>query len=182
MSRPRAASLPPDELAASAARARSRALAQGVAPPRPESEPPAQLEGFACPSSRADRPGSVAFAVAGGEYLQQPVPASAVVGLASPAQPTQVFRFTSPCEGAACPNFHNSLCQLGRRVVEGLPEVVSSLPACRIRASCRWFAEQGGAICRRCPQIVTEQVNPSSAYQAVALGPRRFVPLLVQTW
>jgi hypothetical protein len=52
-----------------------------------------------------------------------------------------------------------------------LPEVVDILPACQVRRSCRWYAEQGGAACRRCPQVVTMIPKLDDALNRVALGP-----------
>lgn len=184
MEKKRAVSLPPEQLPDSAQRARERALEHGVARAS-YSSPPERLEpSLSCPSVPPNRPGALAFAVAGGElleYLQQPVEVSPeLLALAAPAGPTQVFRFTSPCEERGCPNFSGLSCALGRRVVQQLPAVVDSLPACCIRPTCRWYAEQGREICLRCPQIVTEQVNPTPQQRSVALGPRRFLPLLVQ--
>ena len=75
----RAVSLSPEAVAASANRARDRALEQGIAAPRPPAQQPEQLEELTCPSARSDRPGTRAFAVAGGpllEYLQHPVETS----------------------------------------------------------------------------------------------------------
>jgi hypothetical protein len=37
-----------------------------------------------------------------------------------------------------------------------LDPVVSGLPDCAIRPTCRWFREHGKAICLRCPQVVTD--------------------------
>lgn len=69
--------------------------------------------------------------------------------------PTEVFRFAATCEQSRCCHFDGAKCALAGRIVKQLPEVVDSLPACQIRPTCRWFAEQGAAACRRCPQIVT---------------------------
>ena len=44
---------------------------------------------------------------------------------------------------------------LAQRIVETLDPVVDALPSCLVRASCRWYAEQGAQACFRCPQVVT---------------------------
>src|SRR5436305_1818361 len=58
-----------------------------------------------------------------------------------------------------------------RRTVAFVPPVVESLPPCRIRPSCRWFAEQGKHVCFRCPVIVTDNYVPSPAVAAAAQPP-----------
>ncbi len=80
--------------------------------------------------------------------LKQPV---ALGGL----QPGHVFRIGATCETSRCQHFDGSRCQLAKRIAQQLPAVVDVLPRCRIRSSCRWFAEQGGNACLRCPQVVT---------------------------
>jgi hypothetical protein len=86
-----------------------------------------------------------------------------LLALAEPVSPSEVFRFASTCRSESCTHFQNGRCQLADRAVTVLPEVVEHLPRCPIRSQCRWYAQQGGSICRRCPQIVTEQVAPSAA-------------------
>lgn len=68
---------------------------------------------------------------------------------------TRVFRFGARCEETRCSHFNGGQCSLGRRVRDGLPAVVDALPSCLIRPDCRWYAEQGGEVCLRCPQVVT---------------------------
>ena len=112
-----------------------------------------------CPSAGAE-PGSVVFAVRVGDaevaYLDELVPASArLLQLAEPADPRQVFRFGAPCAGPGCRHFTGSSCSLGERIATRLEPAVASLPVCRLRSRCRWYAEQGGAACLRCPVVVT---------------------------
>jgi hypothetical protein len=75
--------------------------------------------------------------------------------------PTEVFRFSAKCEEHRCSHFDGNICTLASRLRGVLEPVVDSLPACTVRASCRWYAEQGREICLRCPQIVT--LNASSS-------------------
>jgi hypothetical protein len=70
-------------------------------------------------------------------------------------QPGHVFRIAATCETSRCQHFDGSRCMLAKRIASQLPTVVDVLPRCRIRSSCRWFAEQGGEACLRCPQVVT---------------------------
>ena len=83
--------------------------------------------------------------------------------------PTQVFRFAAKCEQSRCMHFDGARCALARRIVDQLPEVVDALPVCQIRSGCRWFAEQGGAACRRCPQVVTMIPRRNDALNRAAL-------------
>ena len=53
-------------------------------------------------------------------------------------------------------HFANHACSLAARIATMLDPVVSGLPRCAIRPTCRWFREQGRAACVRCPQVVTE--------------------------
>ena len=74
---------------------------------------------------------------------------------AAPMPPTEVFRYAAVCEQSHCQHFGAGRCALAKRIVDQLEPVVDALPVCQIRASCRWFAEQAGAACRRCPQVLT---------------------------
>lgn len=70
---------------------------------------------------------------------------------------TQLFRFAARCERTACGHYDyaDGKCSLGQRVATALPPVTDALPPCLVRPSCRWHAEQGPAVCLRCPQVVT---------------------------
>ena len=128
-----------------------------------------------CPSSRPE-PGSVVFAVrtadperAGVRYLDAPVPTTAtVLALADPVDPREVFRFGAPCATHECAHFTGTRCSLVERLVGQLPPAVDELPACRIRARCRWFAEEGPAACVRCPMVLTLQRAPEPAVAEAA--------------
>ena len=85
-------------------------------------------------------------------------------------KPTEVFRFAARCEESRCVHYSDHQCALARRIVEQLDPVVDALPPCLVRATCRWFAEQGGEACRRCPQVVTV-VPPADARLARAAAP-----------
>ena len=85
-----------------------------------------------------------------------------IIGLAHPVSPTEVFRFAAPCGAKGCIHFRDTACQIAARSTVLLDEVVTHLPKCPIRARCRWFHQEGADMCRRCPQIVTEQYLPSA--------------------
>jgi len=119
--------------------------------------------GLSCPSAQPDMEDAEIFGVVAGTpeeprlaYLKKSAQVDeAMLRSLGPLDPTQVFRYTGRCENSRCAQFANGRCSLGRLIVERLPEVVDSLPSCRIRATCRWFAEEGEAACLRCPQVVT---------------------------
>lgn len=93
-----------------------------------------------------------------------------LLALADPVSSSDVFRFASRCRGCACVHFSGSACRLAARGVAVLAEVTTDVPKCAIRPQCRWFRQEGIAICKRCPQIVTEQYSPSPEMLRVVLG------------
>jgi hypothetical protein len=48
------------------------------------------------------------------------------------------------------------------------PAAVEALPPCPIRKDCRWFSQEGGAACLRCPAITTVTYDLSPETQAVS--------------
>lgn len=129
-----------------------------------------------CPSAQPDQPEAVAFGVVGGttsdpvvSYLAEPQPVTPeLLQLASPVRPTEVFRFAAPCAQSGCQHFDGTVCRLGGKLVERLPAAVDRLPPCRLRPRCRWFHEQGGAACLRCPIVVTTHYQPSADLREAA--------------
>src|SRR5262252_1330711 len=78
-----------------------------------------------------------------------------------PVHPTEVLRLAAPCAGSACQHFDGANCQLATRTVQLLPILVTGLPACVIRATCRWWLQEGREACLRCPQVVTRMYEPT---------------------
>ena len=102
-------------------------------------------------------------------YLTETLPATPeLLAAVIPAKPTEVFRAASPCMERRCKHFDGSNCQLAARVASMLDAVVTALPRCAIRPRCRWFRQEGHAACLRCPQVATEQRNPTDLQSAVA--------------
>ena len=118
---------------------------------------------ISCPSAQPDMQDARVFGVIGGSgesprvsYLREtPLLDAKLVRRLGVIQPTQVFRFAARCEEARCAHFDGQHCTLAQRIVETLDPVVDALPSCLVRASCRWYAEQGAKACFRCPQVVT---------------------------
>jgi hypothetical protein len=102
-------------------------------------------------------------------YLATPVPVASIAEQLGDADPTSVVRIGARCEESDCAQFADGRCGLAARVETQLPGVVTVLPRCAIRSRCRWFAEQGGEICRRCPQVVT--LARATAQRAAVAAP-----------
>ena len=129
-----------------------------------------------CPSAQPAMAGSMAFGVVTGTaeeprvaWLEKPVPVTDdLLALTGPVPPTQVLRFSAPCQESACCHFDGKDCQLATRLVQLMPLVDSTLPPCKIRQDCRWFVQEGRRACARCPQIVTYSVNPTEELSLAA--------------
>lgn len=123
---------------------------------------------YVCPSSSPSAPDAKVFAVMAGSveaprasYLAKGVSlANEDIRLPPDVEPTRVFRFSGSCAEKGCGQFANGACQLGKTVARLLGDAADAIPACSIRGECRWYAENGPAICRKCPQVVTT-VKPS---------------------
>jgi hypothetical protein len=89
--------------------------------------------------------------------------------------PVEAFRFAARCEDSRCAQHvqgaEGGRCGLGQRIVAQLDPVVASLPSCTIRATCRWYAEQGREACLRCPQVVTLIPRDGSRLARAAAAP-----------
>jgi hypothetical protein len=102
-------------------------------------------------------------------YLTEAVPATEeLLAAAAPAKPSEVFRAASPCMGRGCKHFDGANCQLAQRMVAMLDRVVGALPRCAIGPHCRWFRQEGRDACFRCPQVITEEREPSDLQRTVA--------------
>jgi hypothetical protein len=102
-------------------------------------------------------------------YLTEALPATPeLLAAAAPAKPTEVFRAAAPCMERGCKHFDGANCQLAARITAMLDPVVSALSRCAMRPVCRWFRQEGREACLRCPQVATEQRNPSELQRVVA--------------
>ncbi len=103
------------------------------------------------------------------EYLKETVSASPdILAMAAPLKPIEVFRLSATCAEHKCPHFDGTDCQLATRVVRILPAVVDTLPPCIIRKECRWYFQEGGAACKRCPEITTVSYDLSPQLEEVS--------------
>jgi hypothetical protein len=146
-------------------------------------ETPTHPREVLCPSAQHDSPGAKIFAVVGGSaaqaevsYLSAPQPVTPeLLALAHPVAPAEVFRFAAACAGSGCKHFaaEHSQCQLAQKTVQWVPKVVATLPACTIRAHCRWFQQEGREACLRCPQVVTNNAMPNEVMRSAGDPQRR---------
>jgi hypothetical protein len=129
-----------------------------------------------CPSARPEFAESFVFGAIGGTvqeprvtYLKQPLPITDdLIALSAPVTPTEVFRTAAPCMAKGCQHFDGTNCRLAMRIVEQLPPVAEELPPCSIRRDCRWWQQEGKAACMRCPQVITDNYNPSEQMRQAA--------------
>jgi hypothetical protein len=104
-------------------------------------------------------------------YLTEHVPLTDdLVALTEPVGPSRVLRIAARCEENACTHFDGVNCRLAARIVQLLPVVTDALPACLIRAECRWYRQEGRPACQRCPQIVTEFSDENEGFRRAAIG------------
>ena len=103
------------------------------------------------------------------QYLNEFLPATPeVLAGSAPLKPTEVFRLAATCAEHKCPHFDGADCRLAARVVQILPAAVQTLPPCIIRKQCRWYSQEGGAACRRCPEITTVSYDLSPEVRQVS--------------
>jgi hypothetical protein len=128
-----------------------------------------------CPSARPESADSKVFGVVTGTvekprvtYLNERQPVTdELMALCNPVTPTEVFRIAAPCASNGCQHFDGTDCRLAKRIVQHLPGVAEELPPCPIRQDCRWWQQEGKTACMRCPQVVTDNYNPSEQIRQV---------------
>jgi hypothetical protein len=102
-------------------------------------------------------------------WLEEPVPVTEeLLAKCGEADAQQIFRITAPCQESLCTHFDGQDCKLAARIVQILPAVTDSLPPCQLRASCRWYVQEGKPACLRCPQVITHNYEPSEQVVAAA--------------
>ena len=66
-----------------------------------------------------------------------------IITSTAPLPPTRILRIAATCQEESCRHFSEGRCAFAAKLVRMVPEATDALPACTIRARCRWFAEQG---------------------------------------
>ncbi len=138
-------------------------------------------EVLSCPSAPPDSPRAVAFGVIDhtksppeARYLEEVVPVTEeLLQLAEPLKPTEVFRFGGDCQTSRCSHWSGEHCNLVERIVDLVPVASLLAPSCRLRPTCRWYAQAGRRACVRCPHVVTLDQNPDPAMREAATGRAR---------
>lgn len=131
-----------------------------------------------CPSSAPHIPGATVLGVlAEAEsqpavaYTRQPTPVTDdLLRLLGDVPANQVLRIAAPCQESSCAHFRNSQCGLIAKIVRArLPEDTAlPLPRCHLRPHCRWWLQEKAAACRRCPLILTDDVQASEVRMWIA--------------
>lgn len=123
-----------------------------------------------CPSGHPDLPDAKVFGIVNAErggikvaWLEKPISLTPdLLAMTGDVDPQRVFRIASECQESRCTHFDGKDCNLATRIVQILPAVVDALPPCQLRASCRWYVQEGKPACFRCPQIITHQYEPTT--------------------
>jgi hypothetical protein len=121
-------------------------------------------EPYTCPSSMCNKDAFL-FGIVGPDgrvaYVSPPIQVDqAVLNVVNATDGTaeQRFRFASPCVEERCAQWANGKCGVIDPALS-TPITVdddSSLPACGIRKTCRWFRQSGSSACKVCPLIITK--------------------------
>ncbi len=101
-------------------------------------------------------------------FLPKPptVDAEFVAHAAQAGSPERRFRFAGACVKGLCTQWTGSACGVIERALEQIATDAADtlddapLPACAIRATCRWYRQRAASACRICPLIVTDQRDP----------------------
>jgi hypothetical protein len=114
-----------------------------------------------CPSAPGV-PGSTVLGVVTGNgriaYVSPPVPVDDVfLDAVGTIDLEKRFRFAHACVEGGCPQWTGSRCSVIDSAIEEIATAGdASLPACTIRKTCRWFAQQGRNACAICPLVITD--------------------------
>jgi len=105
-------------------------------------------------------------------YLSKPVLlTSELLDLTAPISSDRVLRVANACVETSCVHFDGHNCRLASRIHENLEPVVSALPKCGIRSSCRWWRQEGPEACKRCPQIIRESFRDNDLFSETVTPP-----------
>lgn len=130
-----------------------------------------------CPSAQPFMEGAQVFGVLTAPepepevaWLEHPVPVTEeLLAKTGGVEPQRIFRIAAPCQESRCLHFDGHDCNLVQRIVQILPAVTDALPPCHLRATCRWYVQEGREACLRCPQVVTFNYEPTDDVLQAAL-------------
>jgi hypothetical protein len=136
-----------------------------------------------CPSAPPEWDGAFAFGVVIGTpdqpqmaHLAEIEPVTPeLLARTEPVSPREVFRFGAPCARAGCHHWSDQGgCSLVERTIKAMAPVVEKIMPCSIRASCRWWHQEGKSACLRCPGIVTDSFTHDEAIHEAATPLHRY--------
>lgn len=117
-----------------------------------------------CPSSVA-QPGAVLLGSINSDgtvgFIETPITVDAAF-IAEAGEDTkleQSFRFSSKCVKNGCQQWKDGNCSIIKKVMAIDPEWHlhhPHLPACSIRETCRWYAQEGAKACSYCVYVTTD--------------------------
>lgn len=119
-----------------------------------------------CPSATAEVGNLLYGRVNNGqiERLGTPLPLTEafVEAVSSHGSPERRFRFAGSCQEGRCAQWTGTGCGVIERVLARMetPAGADPLPRCFLRASCRWFAQEGAVACSACSRVVTDSRTP----------------------
>lgn len=127
---------------------------------------PGPARAHACPSSPLHARASLLGLVRRDgrvDFLGEPIPVNEeFVQISRKGGPVGArFRFTGRCMASGCAQWEAGAqrCQVAARAVQREPVAeVAAPPACGIRSTCRWLAQEGEAACRVCREVVYDGV------------------------
>lgn len=111
-----------------------------------------------CPSGRP-RPGAVLIGLRGGDgrviYTPGMPPLDdELADLFARNGGSTRYRFAEPCAEGQCGHWGEDGCGVARAVIAADVTATDALPRCSIRASCRWFEQEGKPACHACPMVI----------------------------
>lgn len=94
---------------------------------------------------------------------QMPVDEGFVKEAQKHGTPEARMRFASKCQTSGCSQWTGERCGVIDKVLGHLDaiqhELDDRLPACPIRATCRWFSQTGARACAACDLVTTDQTQ-----------------------
>lgn len=80
----------------------------------------------------------------------------------NPAPPVEHFRYCGPCRTHGCAHWTGASCRLAESVSRVRIPIRTEVPDCSIRASCRWYAENGFTACSGCGWIEYRAISENA--------------------
>ena len=76
-------------------------------------------------------------------------------------EPEKRFRFSNTCVESGCRQWSSGKCGVINKILQTNEDLnlEAQLPNCSIRASCRWYFQEGAQACTFCPYIVTNMLG-----------------------